>query len=210
MSAISWMNDVAPTSSDNGSLSSHEHMRRFSIAALMKLPRKSINSIKERLSKKKGHPSKRQSVSDTALLRTPNSRSSRTARMTSSLASTKSAVSVATRTIPFTKWSRKLYGSKKAIEDEHERIINAGSFVIHPFSNFRFTWDVLSAVLILLNIIIIPMDLAFSGDRQEVASMAFKLISDVWFLIDIILNFRTGISVIGTDTMLIELDPAKI
>ncbi|XP_078490263.1 potassium/sodium hyperpolarization-activated cyclic nucleotide-gated channel 2 [Ciona intestinalis] len=211
MSTTEWINEFAPNTSDTDSIGSQpEHIRRFSVAGLMKFPRKSINSIKERLSKRKGPSPKRQSISDTALLRAPNARTSRTTKVTSSLASTKSAVSVATRAVPFTKWSRKLYGSEKAVQDEHLRVIEAGGFIIHPFSNFRFTWDLLSALLIIANIIVIPMDLAFSGDRREVASMAFKLISDAWFLIDIILNFRTGISVIGTDSTIIELDPVKI
>ena len=37
----------------------------------------------------------------------------------------------------------------------------AGLFVIHPYSNFRFVWDMTTLVMLLLNVILIPIFMAF-------------------------------------------------
>ena len=53
------------------------------------------------------------------------------------------------------------FGSIKAILSENERIERAGLFVIHPYSNFRFAWDMLTLVMLLLNVIFVPVFMAF-------------------------------------------------
>ena len=110
------------------------------------------------------------------------------------------------------------FGSIKAILTENERIERAGLFVIHPYSNFRFAWDMLTLVVLLLNVIFIPVFMAFPAfefnsrqlvDDQTPAKIALyfrlesliasatnlptRLISDIWFSLDVALNFRTGI-----------------
>ena len=53
------------------------------------------------------------------------------------------------------------FGSIKAVQRENERMERAGLFVIHPYSNFRFSWDMATLVMLLLNVILIPMFMAF-------------------------------------------------
>lgn len=64
------------------------------------------------------------------------------------------------------------FGSVKAILSENERIEAAGLFVIHPYSNFRFAWDMLTLVMLLLNVILVPVFMAFPAfefnSRQKV------------------------------------------
>nr|XP_039248540.1 potassium/sodium hyperpolarization-activated cyclic nucleotide-gated channel 2-like isoform X1 [Styela clava] len=182
-------------------------------AKIFDLPRRSIGTLKERL--KLGRAArglkKRMSRSDTTII-APKATISARLKSVVSVQSAKIMVEKITPTtnkVPITKWSRKLYGSDKAVMHEHERLMKAG-FVIHPFSNFRLTWDVLSAILILANIVIIPMDIAFSTAEEDIRSVVFKLISDMWFMADIILNFRTGIKTDGGDKTTVELEPRKI
>ena len=53
------------------------------------------------------------------------------------------------------------FGSIKAIMSENERMEQAGLFIIHPYSNFRFAWDMLTLVILLLNVIFVPVFMAF-------------------------------------------------
>ena len=53
------------------------------------------------------------------------------------------------------------FGSVKAVQNENERMERTGLFVIHPYSNFRFVWDMTTLVVLLLNIILIPIFMAF-------------------------------------------------
>lgn len=62
------------------------------------------------------------------------------------------------------------FGSIKAILSENERMEKAGLFVIHPYSNFRFAWDMLTLVMLLLNVILVPVFMAFPSfefDHRE-------------------------------------------
>ena len=53
------------------------------------------------------------------------------------------------------------FGSVKALINENERLEKAGIFVIHPYSNFRLVWDMLTFVMLGLNILLIPIFMAF-------------------------------------------------
>ena len=54
-------------------------------------------------------------------------------------------------------------------------------------------WDLISLVLVLLNVFMIPMMLAFFDETETKNTLVIRLISDLWFIVDIYLNFRTGI-----------------
>ncbi|XP_078490968.1 potassium/sodium hyperpolarization-activated cyclic nucleotide-gated channel 2-like [Ciona intestinalis] len=99
--------------------------------------------------------------------------------------------------VPVTKFSLRMYGSQKAVEQEQKRQESAGSFVIHPYSNFRFYWDFFTLILLLISMIIIPVAITFFNDEMRTDSgwIAFNLCLDFWFLSDIIMNFHTGIIV---------------
>jgi len=103
------------------------------------------------------------------------------------------------------------FGSVKAIIDENERMERAGLFVIHPYSNFRLMWDMFTFVMLALNIILIPIFMAFpifeftndkpvNDQSQAMAALVIRLLSDAWFTIDIAINFRTGIVVEGSNS----------
>ena len=129
------------------------------------------------------------------------------------------------------------FGSVKAVQNENERMERAGLFVIHPYSNFRFVWDMTTLVMLLLNVILIPIFMAFPifefnqeqpKEKQNHAYTAmivrfkfnklvqyfklnkcFRLVSDSWFALDVALNFRTGIILEGSNSEII-LDAREI
>ena len=71
------------------------------------------------------------------------------------------------------------FGSVKAIIDENERMERAGLFVIHPYSNFRLMWDMFTFVMLALNIILIPIFMAFPTfefTNDKVCFQQFKLL----------------------------------
>ena len=74
----------------------------------------------------------------------------------------------------------------KTIEDAY--LDQAPNFIIHPYSNFRIFWDLTTFALVTLNLVIIPMNIAFYSERDTFDS--FFLVSDLWFLSDILLNLR--------------------
>jgi len=63
--------------------------------------------------------------------------------------------------VPLNKMSLKLYGSKKAVQEEQKRLKRAGTWIIHPYSNFRLLWDCSTLILLLINITLIPVAITF-------------------------------------------------
>lgn len=55
------------------------------------------------------------------------------------------------------------YGSVKAILLENERMSQTGIWIIHPYSSFRLIWDMFTLILLLLNMLVIPIFMAFPG-----------------------------------------------
>eukprot|EP01135_Chromosphaera_perkinsii_P011823 Nk52_evm14s2506 gene=Nk52_evmTU14s2506 len=96
--------------------------------------------------------------------------------------------------------SIKIFGDKVAVELERERHITymkeSGYFIIHPYSTFRYHWDVLMMLLLFSTLIILPVALAFETanliDGTVDFFVIFDLLSDSVFLFDIFLNFRTA------------------
>ncbi|XP_029468756.1 potassium/sodium hyperpolarization-activated cyclic nucleotide-gated channel 2 [Rhinatrema bivittatum] len=106
------------------------------------------------------------------------------------------------------KFSLRMFGSQKAVEREQERVKSAGSWIIHPYSDFRFYWDFTMLLFMVGNLIIIPVGITFFKDETTTPWIVFNVVSDTFFLMDLVLNFRTGI-VIEDNTDII-LDPQKI
>ena len=91
--------------------------------------------------------------------------------------------------------------------------------VLHPDDRFRSLWNASMAVLIVYCGVAIPLEIAFENDmfysmcalpmttpitgleRSQCAShlawFYFNVIVDVWFMIDVVLNLRTGYTVEG-------------
>ncbi|TSM52357.1 Potassium/sodium hyperpolarization-activated cyclic nucleotide-gated channel 4 [Bagarius yarrelli] len=106
------------------------------------------------------------------------------------------------------KFSLRMFGSEKAVEREQERVKSVGSWIIHPYSDFRFYWDLIMLLLMVGNLIIIPVGITFFKDEHTPAWIVFNVVSDTFFLVDLVLNFRTGI--VKEDSTEIILDPQQI
>ncbi|XP_056454731.1 potassium/sodium hyperpolarization-activated cyclic nucleotide-gated channel 3-like [Gadus chalcogrammus] len=106
------------------------------------------------------------------------------------------------------KFSLRMLGSERAVEHERERVKSAGFWIIHPYSDFRFYWDLIMLLLMVGNLIIIPVGITFFKDEHTPPWIVFNVVSDTFFLLDLVLNFRTGI--VKEDNTEIILDPQKI
>ncbi|XP_050423418.1 potassium/sodium hyperpolarization-activated cyclic nucleotide-gated channel 1 isoform X2 [Adelges cooleyi] len=89
--------------------------------------------------------------------------------------------------------SMKIFGSKKAVLKERYRQRSLGVWVIHPCSKFRFYWDLCMLLLLVANLIILPVGISFFNDDFDTRWIIFNCLSDTIFLVDIVVNFRTGI-----------------
>lgn len=58
----------------------------------------------------------------------------------------------------------------------------------------RFYWDLCMLLLLVANLIILPVAISFFNDDLSTRWIAFNCMSDTIFLIDIVVNFRTGAS----------------
>ncbi|XP_061835777.1 potassium/sodium hyperpolarization-activated cyclic nucleotide-gated channel 2-like [Nerophis lumbriciformis] len=106
------------------------------------------------------------------------------------------------------KFSLRMYGSQKAVEREQERVKSAGNWIIHPYSDFRFYWDFTMLLFMVGNLIIIPVGITFFKEETTTPWIIFNVVSDTFFLMDLVLNFRTGIII--EDNSDIILDPETI
>ncbi|XP_043989768.1 potassium/sodium hyperpolarization-activated cyclic nucleotide-gated channel 2-like [Gambusia affinis] len=106
------------------------------------------------------------------------------------------------------KFSLRMYGSQKAVEKEQERVKSAGNWIIHPYSDFRFYWDFTMLLFMVGNLIIIPVGITFFKEETTTPWIIFNVVSDTFFLMDLVLNFRTGIII--EDNSDIILDPETI
>eukprot|EP00063_Salmo_salar_P029446 XP_014004281.1 PREDICTED: potassium/sodium hyperpolarization-activated cyclic nucleotide-gated channel 2-like isoform X1 [Salmo salar] len=106
------------------------------------------------------------------------------------------------------KFSLRMFGSQKAVEKEQQRVKSAGNWIIHPYSDFRFYWDFTMLMFMVGNLIIIPVGITFFKDETTAPWIIFNVVSDTFFLMDLVLNFRTGI--VLEDNTEIILDPKKI
>ncbi|XP_053349677.1 potassium/sodium hyperpolarization-activated cyclic nucleotide-gated channel 1 [Clarias gariepinus] len=106
------------------------------------------------------------------------------------------------------KFSLRMFGSHKAVALEQERLKSAGAWIIHPYSDFRFYWDLLMLLLMMGNLIILPVGITFFKDENTPPWIIFNVVSDTLFLVDLVLNFRTGI--VKEDSTEIILDPKAI
>uniref|UniRef100_A0A3Q3JRZ4 Cyclic nucleotide-binding domain-containing protein n=1 Tax=Monopterus albus TaxID=43700 RepID=A0A3Q3JRZ4_MONAL len=85
-----------------------------------------------------------------------------------------------------------VYGSEVAVEKECIRQLESGVLVIHPFSLMSYYIMGMMAITF-LNLIGIPMEIAFLDGTSGMAWEGFNVFSDTLFLIDVALNFRMGI-----------------
>ncbi|CAH1797197.1 unnamed protein product [Owenia fusiformis] len=91
------------------------------------------------------------------------------------------------------KLAMKLFGNRSALMREKQRQTAAGNWVIHPCSNFRFYWDLFMLILLIANLIILPVAISFFNDDLSPRWIVFNSVSDTVFLLDLVINFRTGV-----------------
>ncbi len=60
------------------------------------------------------------------------------------------------------------------------------------FHFYRFYWDLLMLVLLIANLIILPVFISFFLEDVGLQAICFNCVSDTIFLLDILVNFRTG------------------
>uniref|UniRef100_A0A672MKG6 Hyperpolarization activated cyclic nucleotide gated potassium channel 1 n=1 Tax=Sinocyclocheilus grahami TaxID=75366 RepID=A0A672MKG6_SINGR len=106
------------------------------------------------------------------------------------------------------KFSLRMFGSQKAVEKEQERVQTAGYWIIHPYSDFRFYWDLIMLIMMMGNLIIIPVGITFFSEQTTTSWLIFNVASDTIFLVDLVMNFRTGI--VNEESSEIILDPKVI
>ena len=94
---------------------------------------------------------------------------------------------------PDNKLALKLFGNKAAVLLEQRRQAQRGKGVIHPFSTFRWYWDILLIIFISIHVILLPVSIAFLSDDISLHWLILNGISDFIFIVDIFLNFRTGL-----------------
>lgn len=72
-----------------------------------------------------------------------------------------------------------------------DHIIMKGTYLLHPQEPFMITWQLVVGLGIMYSIVVVPFRLGFSYDAVG-AWYTFELIIDGFFLMDILINFRTA------------------
>ncbi|XP_072541264.1 hyperpolarization activated cyclic nucleotide-gated potassium channel 5 isoform X2 [Salminus brasiliensis] len=98
-----------------------------------------------------------------------------------------------------------VYGSEVAVEKECIRQRERGVFVIHPFSPLRSYYIMCMVTITFLNLIGIPIEIAFLDGQSGVGWEGFNVFSDTLFLIDVGLNFRMGIIPEDSEAAILDL-----
>ncbi|XP_056335949.1 potassium/sodium hyperpolarization-activated cyclic nucleotide-gated channel 1 [Danio aesculapii] len=106
------------------------------------------------------------------------------------------------------KFSLRMFGSAKGVAAEQDRVKSFGVWIIHPYSDFRFYWDLVMLCLMMGNLVILPWGITFFEDQNTLPWITFNVASDTLFLADLVFNFRTGI--MEGDNSQIILDPQII
>ncbi|RWS28124.1 Potassium/sodium hyperpolarization-activated cyclic nucleotide-gated channel 2-like protein, partial [Leptotrombidium deliense] len=111
------------------------------------------------------------------------------------------------------KLAMKLFGSKKALMKERLRQKESGLWIIHPCKrnncNFKLEQVLLGSVYVAAAGRKSDLAISFFNDDLSTRWIAFNCLSDTIFLLDIIVNFRTGIMNPDLPEQVI-LDPKEI
>ncbi|KAI4901433.1 hypothetical protein NFI96_014720 [Prochilodus magdalenae] len=71
-----------------------------------------------------------------------------------------------------------------------------------------FYWDLIMLIMMMGNLIIIPVGITFFSEQTTTTWLVFNVASDTIFLVDLVMNFRTGI--VNEESSEIILDPKVI
>ena len=96
--------------------------------------------------------------------------------------------------------NRAIYIVADGRTDRRHHDVNSRSYGIRSAKNLsfildccRFYWDLFMLNLLIANLIILPVIIAFFNDDLSAHWIAFNSISDTFFMLDLIINFRTGL-----------------
>ncbi|XP_058469700.1 potassium/sodium hyperpolarization-activated cyclic nucleotide-gated channel 1 isoform X2 [Solea solea] len=103
-----------------------------------------------------------------------------------------------------------VYGSEVAVEKECIKQLQSGIFVIHPFSLMRSYYIMAMMAITFLNLIGIPMEIAFLDATSGLAWEGFNVFSDTLFLIDVALNFRMGFIVEDSEEAVLDIKRIRL
>jgi hypothetical protein len=81
-----------------------------------------------------------------------------------------------------------------------------GRWLLNPVENKRRAWDLITALLVLYLCVTVPLTLGVTWWVSGPGMKAWGYVVDAWFLIDIILNFRTGF----VENGIVIMDPHRI
>ena len=81
------------------------------------------------------------------------------------------------------------HGKAGALHHGHDA---SHAFVLHPFSHVRRVWDVTIVTAVLYLCWYIPYTIGYDWWEPQQGLKIFMYVLDVWFIVDIFLNFRTG------------------
>ncbi|KAH9278096.1 Potassium/sodium hyperpolarization-activated cyclic nucleotide-gated channel 2 [Echinococcus granulosus] len=86
----------------------------------------------------------------------------------------------------------KFFGTKRAVHLEQQRMFNQHVWIIHPYSCFKIYWNITMLVLLIANLVSLPIAIAFNLRYRSPVWLCYSCCSDALFLVDIVVNFRTG------------------
>jgi hyperpolarization activated cyclic nucleotide-gated potassium channel 2 len=115
-----------------------------------------------------------------------------TPRVANILSKTKSAIA-SLFSIPNNRMTSKFFSNERELQQEHKRYKESAAWIIHPLSSFRVYWDLAMIFILSINLIILPVIIAFYVDDYGTQWIVLNSITDSLFILDIIFNFRTGI-----------------
>lgn len=97
-------------------------------------------------------------------------------------------------------------GEKIASRSSKKTFIQWVFTIIHPYDRFRRMFDMTTVIWVLLLVFFIPLEIGFDWYETKTWQKVLFTALDIWFALDIVLNFRTGYINHGT----VVMDPKKI
>jgi len=98
-------------------------------------------------------------------------------------------------------------GGEKSVSRSSKKTFHQWVFtIIHPYDRSRRIFDMTTVIWVLLLVFFIPLEIGFDWYETVTWQKVLFTVLDVWFALDIVLNFRTGYINHGT----VVMDPKKI
>lgn len=76
-------------------------------------------------------------------------------------------------------------------------VYTRAEFLVHPYKNFKFIWDIVQLVLIIFWLFYIPLDVAF--EETQKTEIYIFLVSVVLFIFDVLINLNTSYFINGIE-----------